>query len=784
MKTIIFATIFIFCSQLSLAQNRKLSCTVKSDEGITIEKVAVTFGTLEILTDEFGKFILDSLAIGTYPVLFEKEGYISKTANIVITDSIQNCTIILASNTKNLDEVIISITRSINEKPIEIGKIPILPFDLPQLTSIIDREILDQQQTQQMSDVLKNTNGVYIMGASGGYQEEIAGRGFAFGSNNTFKNGVRFNNGIFPEMSSLEKVEVLKGGSAILFGNVAAGGILNLVTKKPKFQNGGDLSMRVSSFEMFKPSIDIYGSLNKKNTMAYRLNTTYQTSNSFRDNVQSERFYINPSLLFLVGKKTEVLIEGDYLKDDRTADFGVGAINYELINIPRNTFIGFSWSYIKTQQNSLTATITHQLSKKWQLKAVNSYQSFQSDLFANVRPNSSSKFIKEDGTWVRGVQRTQIDEDYYLSQLDLTGKFTTGKIKHALLFGAEIDQYYTNTIAFNGISAYDTVNVYSIDNQSQRNDIPSLTEKTKTSTPRLRTGVYIQDLISFTEKIKLLAGVRLSYLESSSNVFTYATNATVNSKTYDHAYSPRIGIVYQPLKTMSLFSSYSNSFSPNTGVDITGNPLDPSLIDQYELGIKNDFFKGFLSLNATIYQIKNSNVAQMVLDNGNTNSAIKELAGEITSQGFELDVSTKQRKGFSFLAGYSFNETKYTASSIYLVGTKLLYQPRNTANASIYYEVKNSAFLKGLNFGVSTLYFGKRSAGRLTRLTVPNDTYKPIPLADYTTVDASVGYSKNKFSIRFKVSNIFNALSYNVHDDNSVNPIAPRMFTTTMSLKL
>jgi iron complex outermembrane receptor protein len=199
--------------------------------------------------------------------------------------------------------------------------------------------------------------------------------------------------------------------------------------------------------------------------------------------------------------------------------------------------------------------------------------------------------------------------------------------------------------------------------------------------------------------------------------------------------------------------------------------------------VKNDFFKGKISLNVTAYQIKNSNVAQMVLEGGNTNSNIKELAGEITSQGLEIDAVLKPICGMFILAGYSFNETEYTKSSIYTVGAKLLYQPRNTFNTSVYYEIQKGK-LKGFSVGMTGMYFGKRFAGRLTRLNVVNDTYKPIPLPDYTTLDASVGYTRGNVAIRFKVNNIFNALSYNVHDDNSVNPIAPSTFMTTLTLKL
>ena len=658
MKHIILI-IFAFLLQTNAnAQNTILEGKVIDENQYPIQNAKVFIDTIYSFTDENGVFIIANLSQKSNTVNVEKAGFETASTQVLITNEIERITITLVQREHNIEEVKVVGSKSMNERQVEIGKIPIKPFDLPQAIAIVDRVILEQQQSEQLSDVLKNTNGVYIMGATGGYQEEIAGRGFAFGSNNTFKNGVRFNNAIMPEVSALEKMEVLKGGTAILYGNVAAGGVLNLVTKKPKFEKGGEVTMRVSSFEFFKPSLDIYGSVNKKNTIAYRLNTTYQNSKSFRDVVQAERFYINPSLLFLIGKKTEILLEGDFLSDNRTADFGVGAINYQLIDIPRSTFIGTSWSTIKTNQSSLTSTITHQLSKNWQLRNVSSFQQFTNDLFSNVRPNSSSKFIKEDGTWIRGVQRTQIDEQYYITQLDLTGKFSTGKLKHALLVGAEIDQYYTNTTAFNGISNYDTVNVFNINISTQRNDLPSLTKKTDTRTPRTRTGIYIQDLICLSSKLKVLAGVRFSYLETGSDVYTYSTNLTTYSTLYDHAFSPRVGVVYQPIKTMSIFTSYSNSFTPNTGVDVDGKALESSLIDQYEVGVKNDFFKGKISLNVTAYQIKNSNVAQMVLEGGNTNSNIKELAGEITSQGLEIDAVLKPICGMFILAGYSFNETE------------------------------------------------------------------------------------------------------------------------------
>ena len=221
---------------------------------------------------------------------------------------------------KTIDEVV--ITKKIQKGVVNGGKSPIKALDLPQATAIIDRTIIEQQQILRISDALRNTNGVYVSGASnasGNNQEEYGSRGFSFSGSNTFKNGIRFNGSLIPETSSLESIEILKGSSALLYGNVAPGGILNLETKKPKFQQGGEISFRASEYDFYKPTIDMYGSLDASQTSAYRVVTSYETGNSFRNVVGSERFYINPSFLFNLSKKTTLIVEADYLKDSRNA---------------------------------------------------------------------------------------------------------------------------------------------------------------------------------------------------------------------------------------------------------------------------------------------------------------------------------------------------------------------------------------------------------------------------------------------------------------------------------
>ncbi|MBB6002370.1 TonB-dependent receptor [Arcicella rosea] len=756
--------------------------TDKSGEPIQFVNIIIKDAKQGTISNEDGEFLLKNVKTGEATLIMQFVGLKTLESKVnVKAGAVSEVNFALEQGSNELSEVTVMGVQSANEKTVTIGKIAIKPMDLPQAVATIDRTVLERQQVLRLSDALMNANGVYIMGSTGGYQEEIAGRGFAFGSSNTFKNGARYFNGTLPEMSSIEKVEIMKGSTAILFGNVAAGGILNLVTKKPKFESGGSVSMRLGSYDFYKPTVDLYGSVLGSKKVAYRINGTYEKGNSFRENVNSERVYVNPSLLFKLSDKTEIILEGDYMKDRRTADFGIGAINYVITNLPREKFIGVKWSYFDIKQQSANLTINHQLSNNWKISGTGAYRAYQSELFASTRPTT----IAADGRLVRSIQRSEVNEKYFMGQVDLTGQFKTGKIGHNVLIGSDVDSYNTKTTSFTS-AVYDTINVFSSEIIDKRSDRPTLAVNTITTAPVNRVGVYAQDLVSISDKFKFLAGVRYSYQETKSSVLTVRTNATTESSTYDDAFSPRLGLVYQPNKKMAFFSSYSNSFTLNTGVDIYGTALKPSLIDQVELGMKNELFNGLLSANVTVYQIKNSNLAQTALvdkdGKANSNANIRELAGEVTSQGVEVDLKSKPFLGFSLLAGYSYNETKYTASNIYIVGSLLRYNPNHTANASIYYTFSDTK-LKGLNLGLTAMYFGERVAGRSTRLTVANDAFKLIPVNAYTQIDASIGYNFRKYSLRGKVSNILNEMSYNVHDDNSVNPIAPRMVSLTVAYK-
>ena len=663
-----------------------------------------------------------------------------------------------------------------SKKNLAVGKMNVNEMDLPQALTVIDENALKAQQISNITDLLKNVNGMYIMSTTGGYQEEIASRGTNLTSTNTFKNGIRYYGGMKTELSGIEKAEILKGNSALLFGNVDAGGVMNLVTKKPKFDFGGNVAMTYGSFERFKPQFDLYGSLNKQKTIAFRLDGSYEQANSFRKYVDSKTYYINPSLIFQLTPKTTVLLEGDYTNTNTTPDFGTGIVNYQLVDIPRDRFTGVSWGKYKAEQSFMSAKITHEFNDKLSLSSLTGLRYYNTDLFSNARPNTSGSVIAQNGDWKRSIQRSAVDDNYFIEQIDLNANFKTGAIRHQALVGFDIESSETRTTAYNPFANYDQINIYNEYNPSLEPTIPVLTENTLTKNPLDRYGIYAQDLISLQKYVKLLLGGRYSNIKSTSNVYTYSTQKTAETKSNDNVFSPKIGLTLQPTRQQSLFVSYSNSFTLNTGVDINGNALDPSIIDQYEIGIKNKLLNSKLSVNATVYQINNSNQAQTSLENGNTNSNVKELAGATKTQGAELDMEYMPFKNMRIMGGYSYTKTTYTQSNTYIVGSELKYNPKNTANLSATYTFDKGAF-KNLQLGFISSYIGERFAGRSTRINVQNDAYKLIPLAAYFTHDITLGYDLNKWNFKAKLSNITNTLSYNVHDDNSLNPIAPFNFS-------
>ncbi len=692
-------------------------------------------------------------------------------------------------------------------------------METPQPIAIVTHDIIEQQQAKQLSDVLQNVNGMYITSSRGNSQDSFGGRGFALGNDNIFKNGSRVNSGVFPEVSGLERIEVLKGANAMLYGNTAAGGVINMITKKPRFDFGGSVGLNAGSWNSYKPTVDIYGPLTKN--IAFRVNGAYEYAESFRDVVQSEKYYFNPSFLFNLSPKSQLIVEADYLKNDFTPDFGIGAIenkdkSYSLnTGLDRSAFLGADWQYQNVEQVSTNVTFNHKFNDNWSLNSTASYQNYTKDYFSTERVQWGYATASPNRlSWNRPLNRTYNEQNYTSAQINLNGEFNTGKINHKVLIGTDADYgvadsytYFNPTNNKNyGTSYFYGTNGGSdllyLDNPATwaGGSMPESQKLEKTRINTRRIGVYAQDFVSLTKQFKVIAGLRWSYIENMPSLNTkFKTGLKTevnNSATSDQAISPKVGLVYMPNENLSVFGTYTNSFVANAGQTIYNEALKPTTVDQYEIGAKKNIWNNAVAINLSLYQIINQNSYQTALFNAsgavNSDSNFKEYVGKIRSRGVELDITGNPTSNISIIGGVSYNNSVYldTPEKIgYVENQRLVRTPATTANLSLFYTFTQG--IKGLKIGASAYYIGDRLAGwndtktgSNTSLAARNGVSRVFEIKDYTTLALSAGYEWKKFMIQAKVGNLFDVENYNVHENYSVNPITPRNFYFTLTYKL
>jgi iron complex outermembrane receptor protein len=503
------------------------------------------------------------------------------------------------------------------------------------------------------------------------------------------------------------------------------------------------------------------------------MNGAYEYAESFRDVVKSEKYYFNPSFLFNLSDKSQLIVEADYLKNDLTPDFGIGAItnkdqSHRLNDLlPRNAYLGTDWQYQNVQQLSTNVTFNHQFNDRWSLNSTASYQNYTKDYFSTERVQWG--YVNDRLSWNRPLNKTYNEQNYTSAQVNLNGDFNTGKINHKVLIGADADYSAADSYTYYNPSnrlVYGTSYIYGtngtspgtlyLDNPASwaSGSIPESDNLEKNRINTRRIGVYAQDFISLTKEFKVIAGLRWSYVENMptiKNTYKTVTNGLVNlnssvskglvenTATSDQAFSPKVGLVYMPNENFSAFATYTNSFATNAGytsdsasnLDTSGSAsqilarvaalpkqgIKPTTVDQYEIGAKKNIWNNALAVNVTLYQILYHNFYQTffyVAANGmpqTPDANLKEFAGKMRSRGVELDITGNPNENISIIGGFSYNNSVYldTPEKGYVEKQRLVRTPATTANASVFYKFTN--YVPGLKAGIGVYYIGDRIAG-------------------------------------------------------------------------
>lgn len=752
-----------------------------------------------------GTFILKKIPYGTYKITASSVGYKKASLNIILDRENLDVVFNLQSDTQ-LDEVELFGSRNKRAEKLEtLTRLPLAPNEQLQSISILSHKLIDQQNALSLSDVTKNVAGVYTFATYGNIRESMSLRGYR--GIPILKNGVRINSdfrgvGVITDMAGVDNIQVLKGVSAIsqgLGGDLgSAGGVINVVTKTPKFYNGGEVSFRTGSFGKVRPTFDFYGPLDKNETVAFRFAGAYDKANSYRSKVSSERFYINPSFAWKPNDKTNIILEMDYMDDSRTPDQGTINLGTYDVNsvfkLPNDKFMGFE----SDRNNSLNTTYAIRFDREISDKLTIKAGFFASNL--ETYAETSYAFQGSSRNKLPVLSNTQRYRQYYASgrsdknsvlQIDLVGKdVKTGSLKHTFQIGVD----YRNTEFDN--TAYTTkypgankyVDVIDI-TQPINNTLPSgvsvsLNPARNTGSKTKSYGFTIQDKVTLTEWADVFLGIRYTSLERTKGNFL---GRSLTGSKRDDAINPLVGFNLKPTENIILFGSYASSSNPMTSFyrDINGNELGTERWDQYETGIKSTWLDNALRFNITYFSTFSKYLNLRALEDDGTFKGYYLKGGEDTRNGIEIELIGRLLPNLEIIGGYSYLDAKYKDHASYYFNSSPINTPKHTANLWVRYGFKNN--LDGLSVGAGAYYLGKRPHNVWSR----NYTHvgvepgvKPFDLKAYTTVNLQASYKFNKqLSLDVFGNNIFNALGYNAYRTVYLNRISPASFGTTLRYK-
>ncbi|QKQ75146.1 TonB-dependent siderophore receptor [Nostoc sp. TCL240-02] len=643
-------------------------------------------------------------------------------------------------------------------------KIPTPVRDIPQSIQVVPRQSWEAQGAANAIDALRSVGVIQAFNSpSNGDVFTIRG----FQTTNILHNGLKdYTAGATSgqtQLANIEKIEVLRGPASVLYGQGNPGGTINYVTKQPLSDPYFAASMTFGSYNLYQPTVDISGPINSDKTLLYRLNLSYFNSDSFVDFFNSKRYLLAPVISWQIDPKTKVTFEAEVRYQDQGYHrTGLPALGTVLPNpngkIPlnRNTLdVG-----AKNDRSSvlLGYNFEHRFNDNWSL-----VNAFKVRFVGFITNSANSVALQPDGRTLRRSRQTDLGpgvDNEYAVDTHFIGKFKTGSLQHELVAG--FDLYRELNIFNRTMSAIGSIDLF---NPVYGQPIGAVTSRLNRKTTNDQIGLYIQDLVTLAPNLKLVFGGRADFVE---NKVTNFLNSSLNNSQPDQAFSPRVGLVYQPIQPISLYASYSQSFSQNLGATFGGSLFKPSTGTQYEVGVKGDFLSGRLSSTLALYQLTLSNV----LTPDPNNLTFNVQTGEQRSRGIELNVTGEILPGWNVIASYAYTDAQVTKDNVYAIGNRLPNVPFNSASLWTTYTFSQSN-LQGLGFGLGLFYVGERQGDLNNAFSVPS----------YVRTDAAVYYQKGHLGLALNFKNLFNVQYFTPRDINFVYPEDPFTVQGTVSWK-
>ncbi|AQW93316.1 TonB-dependent siderophore receptor [Elizabethkingia anophelis] len=715
----------------------------------------------------------------------------------------------LSSKDKEIEQVELFGERKKQPEGLEvITRLPLKTRDQIQSISVISYKAIETLGGLSLIDVAKNVPGVTLFSSYGGGSESMSIRGYR--GVPVLKNGVLLDSdfrtaGMITDMQGVESIQVIKGSAAVTQGIGdglgAAGGVINVVTKRPQFVNRTNVGFRYGSWDFYRPTVDFQRVLDNEGKVAIRFNGAYQKNNSFRSHVQGERIYVNPSITFRPDKMTNITVEMDYMNDRRTPDRGtvnLAAGDTEaLYTMPKGKFLGFAEDRAKTETYNFMTSVDRKINDKFKVRAafINSVSNTDTQAMS-IAPNGKNWNERK-----RSYGKNMGEDVNKVFQFDFIGQdVQTGFIKHTFQVGFDWKETTVTTTSFdvyknagdlnqkkpvNTNNPIDVINVLGdISNTLPYNLIFNKTATGIVKTPTM--GLMAQDVMAFGRYVKAHLGVRYSRLNGST-------------KNDVSTWNPSFGLIISPLENVNVFGSYTTTTSLRSANNIlqSGGFVGPSKTAQWEGGIKSDWFNEKLRFNVTLFDIKTDNLAYQILDSNYNpvrdpnNNPLYGLAGNLRRKGIEVELIGRILPNLQIMSGWAYLDAQYKDSPAYVNGSAPMNSPKHTANAWLNYRF-NQGILDGLDVGAGIYYVGKRPVDEWTQKTFTaghansvQPGVRPFDMPEYTTVDAQVGYAlKNGVGVRVFFNNIFDRVGYSSYFRGGyIDQIQPRNFAVQLNYK-
>ncbi|MFM9924869.1 TonB-dependent siderophore receptor [Variovorax sp. H27-G14] len=653
--------------------------------------------------------------------------------------------------------------------------------DIPQAVNVLPAQLLRDQGATSMQDALRNAPGVSF-NAGDGQRDQVVIRGFSAIAD-WFVDGVRDDALYFRDLSDTERIEVLKGPAAVLYGRGSSGGLVNRVTKKPVFERPfGDVSLGLGSHDFKRLTADLNTPIGEN--MAFRLNVAREKSGSYRNQQFIDRYNIAPSLAIKFSPQTDLLLQYTNAYDQRLTDFGIPALNGRPVNVPIGTYYGSAFGKrddtTTTRVQSFTATLNHRFSEALSVRNTTRYSTYKLDRF-NTLPSGTTDPVRLTVGRTRGfVDR---DESSWFNQTDLTWRNALGGFKQEWLVGAEFGQQEKRLYSVSSATGYERVSILNPVSAPAPAPIPLASYLASSAIPSNSTfktaALYAQNQITLAPQWKALVGGRYDVFGQDTS---FERTLAPLSRT-DRKFSPRAGLVWQPTDAQSYYVSYSRSFQPSaeTFALSTGNTAnDPEITVNKEIGAKFDFMDGALNLTTALFNLERSGIK----NTDPTNPARQINVGTQRTNGMEIALAGKLPGRWDISAGYAYLDARMvkslaTVSSQQLpVGAAI---PVQGKVASL--TPRNSAFVwlmkdlgSGLSAGGGVNYVASRYASLSNLVTLPS----------YVTADLAANYKTGRYELAVNLKNIANKKYYvSAHGsvDNLIMPGPGREVQVTLTAK-